>query len=217
MFREAINAFALQGRKLYPIILIATDSASARLPVAAITFMSPLVIRLPPAFVWSRSAAPLVHACRHDQIIIEDDYDSELNFAANPPTALKARDTHSRVIYVSSLSKSLSPGLRLVYLVAPAELVDELRALRRLAYRHPPTNIQHQMAYFLAQGYYETYLHRYREDSTRRWHSLDHALTCWLPECRRSEGSDHANAFWLQAPQGVSIPQLTWLAAHRGC
>lgn len=137
-------------------------------------------------------------------------------FATNPPTALKASDIHSRVIYVSSLSKSLSPGLRLGYLVAHSEVVDKLRALRRLAYRHPPTNIQYQMAHFLAQGYYETYLHRYREDSARRWKSLNHALTCWLQECRRSEGSDHANAFWLQAPQWVSITQLTWLASHRG-
>lgn len=218
VFREAINAFALQGAQIVPHLLdrdeLCLSDASRHCDYFYVTpsHQAPTGV----CMGQGRRASLLAHACRYDQVIIEDDYESELNFATNPPTALKASDSHSRVIYVSSLSKSLSPGLRLGYLVAPAEVVDELRALRRLAYRHPPTNIQYQMAHFLAQGYYETYLHRYREDSARRWQSLDHALTCWLPECRRSEGSDHANAFWLQAPQGVSITQLTWLASHRG-
>ena len=55
----------------------------------------------------------LEHAARHDAVIIEDDYDSESNFTLNPLPALKASDRSGRVVYVSSLSKALSPGLRL--------------------------------------------------------------------------------------------------------
>lgn len=94
----------------------------------------------------------LEHAARHDAVIIEDDYDSESNFMLNPLPALKASDRCGRVIYVSSLSKALSPGLRLGFMVADPDLIDEARALRRLVYRHPPTNIQYQMAHFLAQA-----------------------------------------------------------------
>ncbi|MBX4298397.1 PLP-dependent aminotransferase family protein, partial [Mycobacterium tuberculosis] len=54
----------------------------------------------------------LEHAARHDAVIIEDDYDSESNFTLNPLPALKASDRSGRVVYVSSLSKALSPGLR---------------------------------------------------------------------------------------------------------
>ncbi len=163
-----------------------------------------------------RRQALLDYAARHDAIIIEDDYDSESNFTLNPPPALKASDRHGRVIYVSSLSKALSPGLRLGFMVADPELIDEARALRRLVFRHAPTNIQYQMAHFLAQGYYETHLRRYHEDSARRWELLNHALETWLPECKPIPGSEHANAFWLKTPTSINTQQLTWRAAHAG-
>jgi GntR family transcriptional regulator/MocR family aminotransferase len=130
-------------------------------------------------------------------VIIEDDYDSESNFMLNPLPALKASDRSGRVMYVSSLSKALSPGLRLGFMVADPDLIDEARALRRLVYRHPPTNIQYQMAHFLAQGHYETHLRRYHYDSAQRWDRLNNALQQHLPECRIIPGSEHANAFWL--------------------
>ncbi|VFS84553.1 HTH-type transcriptional regulatory protein gabR [Kluyvera cryocrescens] len=61
----------------------------------------------------ARRSQLLAYAAQHDAVIIEDDYDSESNFQANPLPALKASDRSGRVIYVSSLSKALSPGLRL--------------------------------------------------------------------------------------------------------
>lgn len=88
----------------------------------------------------------------HDQVLIEDDYDAEFNLDNHPLPALKASDSSGRVIYLSSLSKAFSPGLRIGYMVADAELIDELRALRRLMYRHPPLNNQRMLADFLAQG-----------------------------------------------------------------
>ncbi|SLM65158.1 MULTISPECIES: MocR-like pyridoxine biosynthesis transcription factor PdxR [Dickeya] len=218
VFREAINAFALQGAHIVPHALddegLVLDAHSAQCDYFYVTpsHQAPTGVRMSNA----RRTALLAHASRYDQIIIEDDYDSETNFDPHPRAALKASDVNRRVIYVSSLSKSLSPGLRLGYLVAPSELIDELRALRRLMYRHPPTNIQHQMAHFLAQGYYEAYLHRYREDSARRWHQLNNALGRDLPHCQRRAGSEHASAFWLQAPDGVNTQQLAWRAAHAG-
>ena len=45
-------------------------------------------------------------------------------------TALKSLDTNGRVIYIDLLSKSLSPALRLGYIVAPRELLADLRDLR---------------------------------------------------------------------------------------
>ena len=102
----------------------------------------------------------------------------------------------------------------LVY--ADPDLIHEARALRRLVYRHPPTNIQYQMAHFLAQGHYETHLRRYHYDSAQRWERLHAALQRYLPSCRALAGSEHANAFWLQTPAQINTQQLTWRAAHAG-
>lgn len=66
----------------------------------------------------ARRSQLLEHAARYDAVIVEDDYDSESNFTLNPLPALKASDRSGRVIYVSSLSKALSPGLRLGFMVA---------------------------------------------------------------------------------------------------
>lgn len=218
VFREAANVFALQGSTITTHTLdeegIQLDARMATCDYLYVTpgHQSPTGIRMSGA----RRDQLLAHARQHDQIIIEDDYDSDIHFDPHPHAALKARDSDQRVIYVSSLSKTLTPGMRLGYLVAPAELVEELRALRRLSYRHPPTPIQHQMAHFLAQGYYDRYLHTYRQDSMQRWQHMNDALNHWLPECRRAAGSEHANAFWLELPPSIDIDQLAWRAAQLG-
>ena len=53
------------------------------------------------------------------------------------------------------MSKTLAPGLRLGFIVAPAPLVAELRALRRFMLRHPPANNQRAVALFLSLGHHE--------------------------------------------------------------
>ena len=80
----------------------------------------------------------LLEAARTDDFVIfEDDHESELNFSARPLPALKSLDSEDRVIYIGSLSKTISHGLRIGYLVGPSELIRELRALRRLVMMAP--------------------------------------------------------------------------------
>lgn len=216
-FREAINTFLLSETAIVPHPL---DNEGIKLNDATACdyyYVTP-GHQVPTGVTMSQARRQqlLAHAVRHDAVIIEDDYDSESNFTLNPLPALKASDRSGRVIYVSSLSKALSPGLRLGFMVADPDLIDEARALRRLMYRHPPTNIQYQMAHFLAQGHYETHLRRYHDDSARRWDRLHDALRTSLPECNMIPGSEHANAFWLSTPEHISTRQLTWRAAHAG-
>lgn len=215
-FREAINTFLLADTDIVPHPVdeqgIVLNDAPCDYYYVTPGHQVPTGVAMSKA----RRDQLLEHAARHDAVIIEDDYDSESNFMLNPLPALKASDRCGRVIYVSSLSKALSPGLRLGFMVADPDLIDEARALRRLVYRHPPTNIQYQMAHFLAQGHYETHLRRYHYDSAQRWDRLNNALQQHLPECRIIPGSEHANAFWLATPEQINTQQLTWRAAHAG-
>lgn len=144
----------------------------------------------------------LAQAVAGDQIIIEDDYDAELHNDSQALPALKASQAGNRVIYLGSFSKVLSPGLRMGYIVADSELIDELRALRRLMYRHPPANLQHQMAQFIAQGYYETHLRSHVQDTDARRDTLRDAIERLLPQTQCTS-SARASAFWLQLPSGT--------------
>ncbi len=109
----------------------------------------------------------LALARRHDVVLFEDDHESELNFTGRPLPALKSLDQEGRVIYLGSLSKTLAHGLRLGYIVAPAELIHELRAMRRLMIRHVPSNVAHIAGLFIAQGHHDAFIRKlnlsYRE------------------------------------------------------
>jgi len=199
-FREAINTFMLADTRIVPHAVDEEGLVLADTPCDYYYVTPGHQVPTGVSMSKARRAQLLEYAARHDAVIVEDDYDSESNFMQNPLPALKASDRSGRVIYVSSLSKALSPGLRLGFMVADPDLIDEARALRRLMYRHPPANIQYQMAHFLAQGYYETHLRRYHDDSARRWEMLASALHTRLPECTLMAGSEHANAFWHPDP-----------------
>ncbi|WP_251977783.1 aminotransferase-like domain-containing protein [Salinicola avicenniae] len=216
-YREAANVFLRQGAQLsYQAIdaegmcLDAGATGSDYLYVTP-SHQGPTGVTMSQA----RREALIEQIQQRDQIVLEDDYDAEVNFDRHALPALKASRAGSRVIYMSSLSKPLSPGLRLGYLVADAELIDELRALRRLMYRHPPSSLQQQVAQFLSQGHYDRYLRLFAEEMSRRWEAMDTSLRRELPMCRRV-GGDHASVFWLEAPETVDTQRLAWQAAQHG-
>ena len=99
-------------------------------------------------------------ARQNDVVIIEDGYEFELSGESHGAPALRSLDADGRVVYVGSFSKILAPGLRIGYVVAPAAVARELRALRRLMLRHPPSNNQRAAALFLGLGHYKSHLRR---------------------------------------------------------
>ncbi|TCK03552.1 PLP-dependent aminotransferase family protein [Marinobacterium mangrovicola] len=155
-------------------------------------------------------------ASEHDCILVEDDYDAEINMKENPVPALKANDPDNRVIYVGSLSKSISPGLRIGFMVADESLISEARALRRLMYRHPATNNQYLTALFLSQGYYDTYLRKIRELYFSKRDRMSSAIARHLPHLYSPAGRGGSSSFWLKTPEGVDTEKLSWQAARNG-
>ena len=157
----------------------------------------------------------LKRASDHDILIIEDDYESELNFVGTPTPALKSLDGNDRVIYVGSLSKTLAPGLRLGYMIGPEQMIAEARALRRLMLRHPPSNNQNAVAHFLALGHHDSLVHRIATSYKQRWQALDDALTEFMPESSRAPAFG-GSAFWVKLPAGTDADDVQQLASDNG-
>jgi GntR family transcriptional regulator/MocR family aminotransferase len=163
----------------------------------------------------ARREALLAWAERRDRVLIEDDYEVELGFEGRVQPALKSLDRGGRVIYVSSLSKTLAPGIRLGYIVASAELVKELRALRRLMLRHPAANNERSVALFLAMGYHDALLRRLKRTCAERAPAMARALASTLPDVAFHTVSG-ASSFWLQFPDGTDTRVLAAAAQRCG-
>lgn len=164
---------------------------------------APTTVTLSPA----RRKALLDLAQEEDILIVEDDYDTECRFGVDPLPALKAADEAGRVIYLTSLSKLLSPGLRVGFLVGPSAFIRQARAMRRLCIRHPPANNQRAVALFLKGGHYESLLRRFHADYELRWRTLKDAVRRWLPDVRISP-SEGGASLWLKLPDGEDAREL---------
>ncbi len=163
-----------------------------------------------------RRKALLNKAREQDFVIIEDDYELESNYVGKPVPALKSLDRDGRVIYVGSFSKTLFPGLRLGFVVASRELIDEMRALRRLMVRHPPTNNQRSTAFFLSLGHYDVFVRRLHRTYRERWTAMGNALAQHLPDVNVTRGMG-GSSYWLDFQQpGMNTDILAAQAQEAG-
>jgi len=157
----------------------------------------------------------LTRAERDDFVLIEDDYEAENLFEGSPMPALKSMDRSGRVIYVGSLSKSLSPALRLAYIVAPRPLIAELRLLRHAMVRHPSTMLQQAYALFLSLGHHESHARRVNAALQERLAVLAQALRAHMPDFafRLPQGGA---SVWVSAPAWADASELALIARRHG-
>lgn len=155
----------------------------------------------------ARRRALLAAAEKYDFVIVEDDYDFEMGFLQRPAPALKSLDPEGRVIYIGSFSKSLFPGLRLGYLVAPDSVIREARALRSLVLRHLPGHTQRTAAYFLALGHHDALIRRLRSAFAERRVAMQGALEkVGLGGARAPQFG--GASFWIAAPPKIDTTEL---------
>ena len=150
-----------------------------------------------------------------DFVVIEDDYEAENLHAGAPMPALKSLDRSGRVVYIGSVSKSLSPVLRLGYIVASRALVAELRTLRHAMVRHPSAFLQHAYALFLSLGHHESHARRVNAVLRERLEVAAAALRAEMPEVAFEMPLAGAS-LWLRAPAWVDAGELSALARTRG-
>ncbi len=149
----------------------------------------------------------LKKASEENFIIIEDDYEAELTYNKKPIAALKSQDTEGRVIYVGSISKTLAPGIRLGFMVAPKTLIEQARKLRRLMLRHPPSNNQFIVARFLQRGYHDSLIRKLSLTLYQRSITMRNKIEADFPG--EALVSHHGgSAIWLKGPERLDSRRL---------
>jgi GntR family transcriptional regulator/MocR family aminotransferase len=132
-------------------------------------------------------------------MVIEDDYEIGLVGHVKLKPALKSHDKNGRVIYVGSLSKTLSPSIRMGFIVAHKDIIKSAKIIRSLTVRHPPSIVQETTAMFLAHGYHDMHLKNLRQIYSQRWHIMNAGIKQHLPMFSKGHASG-GTSFWLTGP-----------------
>jgi GntR family transcriptional regulator/MocR family aminotransferase len=162
-----------------------------------------------------RRAALLEWARTADALIIEDDYESDISGDPKNLPALAAASADGRVLHLGTFSKVLAPGVRLGYLVGPAPVIEEARALRRLVHRSVPLNNQRTAALFIADGHYEGLIRRLSVTMAERRATASAGVARYLPDFEVSS-AESGSSLWLKGPLDLTARTLAAEAQRRG-
>ncbi|MBO5474300.1 MAG: PLP-dependent aminotransferase family protein [Lachnospiraceae bacterium] len=99
---------------------------------------------------------------KNDGYIIEDDYDSELRYHNRPIPSLQSIDSSNRTIYLGTFSKSLSPDLRIAYVVLPEHILPSYREKYLYANCTVPALLQLTLAEYIESGEYQRHINTMR-------------------------------------------------------
>lgn len=155
-------------------------------------------------------------ADRYNVPILEDDFVGDLRFEGQDQPALKALDPGGRVIYISTFSKMLMPGLRVGFLAASGPAYDQLLSYKRVTDLSTSSLMQRALEAYITVGRYQAHLRRACQVYRRRRDVMLAALTCYLPADTHWLSPQGGLFIWLQLPAGLSANELYPLAGEEG-
>jgi len=120
----------------------------------------------------ARRLSLLDWAKRNDAWIIEDDYLGELQLKGRAAPALASLDQTGRVLHIGSFSKTLSPTLRLGFLVVPLSMAQRFGEISACLAPAPAASVQHAVTEFMHDGHYLRHLRRMKRLYAARQEAL---------------------------------------------
>jgi 2-aminoadipate transaminase len=156
----------------------------------------------------------LALAAEHNFWVFEDDPYVELRFNGETLPSMLSMDP-KHVVYASSFSKTVCPGIRVGYLVGPADLIAAIAKLATNTYISPSMVAQSIVYEFCASGAIDSSVETVRTALAKRALTLDLALARELPEAEfvRPEGGYF---MWVTLPVGTDVEALHKAAGERG-
>ncbi len=164
----------------------------------------------------ARREAVLALMAKYDCLVVEDDIYGALAFDGPPPLPLKVLDTENRVIYLSSFSKSLMPGLRTGFILMPEALQTRLLSLRRANDLCGPALTHRALAHFMRDGGLKRHLKRVLPIYRERRDALLAALASEMPPGVTWTHPEGGFCTWVTMPRLFASGQLYRQALENG-
>jgi GntR family transcriptional regulator/MocR family aminotransferase len=146
--------------------------------------------------------------------IIEDDYDSEYRFDAQPIASLQGLDANARVIYIGTFSKVLFPSLRIGYIVIPPDLVERFTAVRFAMDIFPGYLLQEVLADFMGLGHFGRHIRKMRQVYGRRRKALVESIQTVFGDSLEVHGAAAGMHTTVTLPSGFDDRAIAACAAR---
>ncbi len=211
-----------RGAKLHPVELqpdgIDTEALTALLDGAVSPKLAHIIpnFQNPAGYTLSlpKRKALLDLAAKHNFLIFEDDPYVDLRFSGEKLPTMLSLD-RERVVYASSFSKTVCPGIRVGYLVGPTELIAQIAKLATNTYISPSMVSQSIVYEFCASGAIERSIETVRTALAKRARTLATALQRELPEAEYV-APEGGYFMWVTLPEGTDVSTLFSLAGELG-
>jgi len=154
-------------------------------------------------------------AREHDFVIFEDDPYVALRFSGETLPTMLSLDRDDKVVYASSFSKTVCPGIRVGYLVGPTELIAAIAKRATNTYISPNMVAQSIVHEFCVSGAIERSIETVKAALAERVETLADALNKHLPEARFTPPQG-GYFMWVTLPEGSDVDTIFTAAQGRG-
>ena len=156
-------------------------------------------------------------AAKPGRFILEDDYDSEFRFATRPLPSLQGMSgANGPVVYLTTFSKSLAPGMRIACMVLPQGLLERYQSDFSMYANTVSRYEQQTLCEFMANGYFARHIARMRLTYKRRMEAFAAALHAGLDPDLTLAGAHSGLHFLLTLPGAGGEQAMVQAAAKQG-
>lgn len=155
-------------------------------------------------------------AARYRLVIVEDDPYSLLYYDHQPPASLKSLDTYGGVIYMSTFSKTLLPGLRTGWVTAAQPVINRLAQEKQHIDLHSNNLSQIILHTFIEEDYLSEHLVFVRSEYKKRRDAMIHAIRRYCNDYMKFNIPEGGFYIWCTINSPTSITELTRRAAAVG-
>ncbi|MBB6108310.1 GntR family transcriptional regulator / MocR family aminotransferase [Mucilaginibacter lappiensis] len=148
--------------------------------------------------------------------IIEDDYDYDFHYSSGPILPLASADYYGSIIYIGSFCKTIAPGIRIGFMVAPPNLIVQAARLRKLIDRQGELLLEEAMANLLKNGDINRHLKKANKTYHERRDILCKLLHEQLHEHISFKIPDGGFAIWINYLNGIKANEVAEKAAAMG-